>query len=341
MQTYLIKRVIYALLVMWGVATIVFFMMRAIPGDPVRAIIGFEGDPAQAEILRHELGLDQPFYVQYARWMGRMLQGDLGNSIWNKQPVTSLILISAPRTLSLAILGFFIALAIAIPAGIISAVRKNSIWDHGLTMFAFLGLSMPDFWFGVLLIMFFAVHLGWLPAFGYVELSRGFSACLKSNDLAFWMGFATCFPKIITGFWPWFERLLLPAIAIGTGFSAILARITRSSLLEVFNEEYIKAARAKGVREFHVVMKHAFRNAFIPIITVMGISFALLLGGAVIVENVFAIKGLGRLLVRAISNRDYPIVQGTILVIAGIFVFINLIIDVLYTVINPKIRYEE
>ncbi|MDQ7819212.1 MAG: ABC transporter permease [Armatimonadota bacterium] len=315
MKAYIARRVAYSLLVMWAVATLVFFMMRAIPGDPVRALAGFEADPATVEQIRRNLGLDQPFPVQYVRWMGRLLRGDLGASIWNQQRVSVLIREALPRTLSLALLSFGVAVGLALPAGVVSAVRRYSPADHALTVLAFLGLSMPDFWLGIVLIIIFAVKLQLLPAFGYEPLSAGVGV--------------------------WLSHLILPAVTTGTTFAAILARMTRSALLEVLREDYIRTARAKGLAARVVVLRHALRNALIPVLTVMGIAFALLLAGAVIAENVFAIKGVGRLLIEAILNRDFPIVQGMILVIAGIFVFTNLLVDVLYALVNPKIRYVE
>lgn len=315
MRSYICRRILYALLVMWGVATLVFFMMRAIPGDPVKAMIGLDADPATIEQVRHNLGLDQPFYVQYGKWLKNLLQGDLGHSIYSQQQVGVLIAEAFPRTLSLALFSFLIALLLSLPAGLVSAVRKYSTLDHFLTLLAFLGLSMPNFWLGIILIIVFSVKLRWLPSFGYAELS--------------------------TGFVPWLKHLLLPSIAIGTAFSAVLARMTRSAMLEVLSCDYMKTARSKGLPERIVLLKHALRNALIPVVTVMGIAFALLLSGAVIIEDVFAIKGLGRLLIRSILNRDYPVVQGTILVISGVFVFVNLFVDMLYTYINPMIRYEE
>ncbi len=314
MTRYLIRRTISAVIVIWAVATLVFFMLRAVPGDPFRAMLA-DVDPQAADELRRKFGLDRPMYIQYFLWMGRMAQGDLGNSIYGSNVSVSRIIAEAfPRTLSLAGLAFVISLILAISAGIVSAVRKNSALDHAFTFFAFLGLSMPDFWLGILLIIVFAVNLQWLPAIGYVPLSKGF--------------------------WPWFSHLILPAIAAGTPFSAIVARMTRSAMLEVLNSEYIKVARAKGLTEQSIVFRHALKNALIPVVTVMGIAFALLMSGAVIVENVFAIKGLGRVLIQGILNRDYPVVQGAILVVAVIFVFTNLLVDVLYTVIDPRIRYE-
>lgn len=313
MTRYIVKRTLYALVVTWAVATVVFFMLRAVPGDPFRAMLA-DVDPAAADALRRKFGLDRPVYIQYFFWMGRLLQGDLGNSIYGSNVAVSRIIREAfPRTIALSSLAFLVALALAISAGIISAVKKHSMLDHIFTFVAFLGLSMPDFWIGILLIIIFAVKLNWLPAIGYKPLSDGF--------------------------WPWLSHLILPAIAVGTPFSAIIARMTRSAMLEVLQSDYIKVARAKGLRERTVIFTHALRNALIPVITVMGIAFALLMAGAVIVENVFAIKGLGRVLIQGILNRDYPVVQGAILVVSVIFVFTNLLVDILYTVIDPRIRY--
>jgi peptide/nickel transport system permease protein len=315
MTRYLINRVFHALLVIWLVVTLVFFMLRAVPGDPFAAMLA-DVDPEAAEQLRAKWGYDQPAYVQYYKWMVNLFQGDLGNSIYGSNVAVRRILAEAfPRTMSLAFLSFCIALSISISAGIISAVKRRSAIDHAVTMTAFLGLSMPDFWVGILLIIIFAVHLGWLPAIGYQPMSKGF--------------------------WAWLSHLLLPAIAAGTPFAAIIARMTRSSMLEVLQTEYIKVARAKGLAEQRVIMVHAFKNALIPVVTVMGIAFALLMSGTVIVENVFAIKGLGRVLIQGILNRDYPVVQGAIMVVSVLFVFSNLFVDVLYTVIDPRIRFVE
>jgi peptide/nickel transport system permease protein len=315
MGRYLFKRFLGALVVMLAVATLVFVMLRAVPGDPLQAMLFDVGDPAVADEIRQKYGLDKPVYIQYVKWLARLLQGDLGNSIYGSRvEVTRIIKEALPRTLSLAGLSFVIALIIAVPAGLISAIKKHSTLDHTVTFIAFLGLSMPDFWLGILLIILFAVNLHWLPAIGYAPLSEGF--------------------------WPWFSHLILPAIAVGTPFSAIVARMIRSSMLEVLNADYINVARSKGLYEHRLVLVHAFPNALIPVVTVIGIAFALLMAGAVVVENVFAIKGLGRVLIQGILNRDYPVVQGAILVVSAIFVFTNLLVDVLYTVIDPRIRYE-
>ena len=269
-----------------------------------------------AEELRKKFGLDQPAYIQYFKWQWNMLHGEFGFSIYGShQPVGRLIAEALPRTLSLAALSFFLAMLIAVPAGIIAATRRNTGADYAVTIFAFIGLSMPEFWVAILLIIFFAANLHWLPAIGYVPLAKGF--------------------------WPWFSHLILPAIAVGTGFSAIIARMIRSAMIEVLKTDYMRLARSKGLSRQVLTMYHAFPNALIPVVTVMGIAFALLMAGAVVVENVFAIKGLGRLLIQGILNRDYPLVQGTILVVSAIFVFSNLLVDLLYTIIDPRIRYEK
>ncbi len=290
--------------------------MRIVPGDPFEAMLFDTGDPAAAEELRKKFGLDQPAYIQYFTWQWNILHGEFGFSIYGShQPVGRLIAEALPRTLSLAALSFFLAILIAVPAGIIAATRRNTGADYAVTIFAFIGLSMPEFWVAILLIIFFAANLHWLPAIGYVPLAEGF--------------------------WPWFSHLILPAIAVGTGFSAIIARMIRSAMIEVLKTDYMRLAKSKGLSRQVLTMYHAFPNALIPVVTVVGIAFALLMAGAVVVENVFAIKGLGRLLIQGILNRDYPLVQGTILVVSGIFVFSNLLVDLLYTIIDPRIRYEK
>ena len=315
MTKYLLRRSLGAIVVMWAVATLVFFMLRAVPGDPFLAMVFDTGDPAAAEQMRRDFGLDRPLYVQYFKYFLQVLQGNLGTSIYGSRiPVGQIIAEAFPRTMSLALLSFLLAIVIAVPAGLISALKKHSKLDHAVTLIAFLGLSMPDFWLGILLIITFAAQLHWLPAIGYVPLAQGF--------------------------WPWFSHLILPSIAVGTPFAAIMARMIRSSMLEVLRTDFIQVARSKGLLRWQLVFVHAFPNALIPIVTVMGIALALLMAGTVVVENVFAIKGLGRVLIQGILNRDYPVVQGAILVVSAIFVFANLLVDALYTVIDPRIRFE-
>jgi peptide/nickel transport system permease protein len=316
MSRYIIRRILGAVLVMWAVATLVFFMMRIVPGDPVAAMLFDVGDAETVARLREKLGLDQSVFVQYLKWLWHALQGDFGASLYGSHaPVGRMIVEALPRTISLTVLAFLVATLIAVPAGLIAATRRNSTADHAVTVVAFLGLSMPDFWLGILLIIVFAANLKWLPAIGYEPLARGL--------------------------WPWFSHLILPAIAAGTAFSAIIARMIRSSMLEVLKTDYVRVADAKGLARSVVVLRHAFPNALIPVVTVMGIALALLMANAVVVENVFAIKGLGRLLIGSILNRDYPVVQGAVLVVSAIFVFLNLAVDLLYTVIDPRIRYSK
>ena len=314
MGSYILRRLVGSALVMLAVAALVFFMIRLVPGDPVAAMLADAGSEEAREALTRKLGLDQPLVVQFWKWFTGLLQGDLGVSIFgNNQPVSTILLEALPRTLSLAFLSFVIALVIAIPAGILSATRRNTATDATVSLFAFLGLSMPDFWLAILLIIVFAANLQWLPAIGYVPLSEGV--------------------------WPWLSHLILPSIAIGTGFSAIIARMIRSSMLEVLRADYMRTAASKGLPMRVQMLRHAFPNALIPVVTVIGIAFALLISGAVVVENVFAIKGLGRVLIQGIQNRDYPVVQGAVLVVSAFFVLSNLVVDLLYAVIDPRIRY--
>jgi peptide/nickel transport system permease protein len=311
---YIIRRLIQALFLVWGCATLVFFMVRLIPGDPVVQMLGPEYTPEAAEAIRVKLGLDAPFHIQYLRWFGNVLTGDLGGSIATGETVVGIIANGLPKTLSLATLSFLIATAIAVPAGIVAALRRNTVFDYAASVVAFIGVSMPSFWFGILLILVFAVRLRWLPAIGYAD---------PTED----------------GVVAWLERLILPSLAIGAAYSAILMRFVRAGLLEVLSSDYVRTARAKGVREHAVVLRHAMRNALIPVVTVIGIQLALLLSGTVVVETVFSIRGIGRILVAAIFDRDYPIVQGVILLIAVTFVMANLLVDIVYTFLDPRIRY--
>ena len=314
MSKFLFRRLLGALVVIWAVATLVFFMLRAVPGDPFLAMMR-DSDPAAAAQLRQDFGLDLPVYIQYFKYLGQIIQGNLGTSIYGSRVAVVRIVSEAfPRTMSLALLSFALAIIIAIPAGLVSALKKHSKLDHTVTLIAFLGLSMPDFWLAILLIIVFAANLQWLPAVGYVPLAQGF--------------------------WPWFSHLIMPSIAVGAPFAAIISRMIRSSMLEVLKTDYMRVATSKGLPRARLILSHAFPNALIPVVTVMGIAFALLMAGTVVVENVFAIKGLGRVLIIGILNRDYPVVQGAILVVSVIFVVSNLLVDVLYSVIDPRIRYD-
>ena len=314
MTRYIIRRLFHSAIIIWGVATLVFFLLRAIPGDPVLNMLGPDYTPEAADALRHKLGLDENVFVQYARWVGDIVRGDFGTSITGVESVSSAIASGLPKTMSISIVAFIISLMIAIPAGIFSALKRNTPLDFLVSIFAFLGVSMPSFWFGIILILVFAVNLGWLPSLGYKSLT---------DD----------------GFVEWFKHLLLPALAIGPGYAAILTRFIRAGLLEAMSSDYIRTARAKGLRERSVVVSHGLRNSMIPVVTIAGIQVALLLSGTVIIETVFSIRGIGRLLVGAIFDKDYPMVQGAILVVALIFVMANLIVDILYTFLDPRIKY--
>ena len=314
MTQYVLRRLIHSVFIIWGCATLVFFLLRLIPGDPVIQMLGPEYTPEAAEALRRKLGLDEPLQVQYVRWFGNILRGDLGGSIASGETVTGAIATGLPKTLSLAALSFLIAIVIAVPAGVAAALKRNTIVDYAASVIAFVGVSMPSFWFGIILILVFAVWLGWLPATGYAELT---------DD----------------GFVEWLRRLILPSLAIGAGYAAILMRFVRAGLLEVLGSDYVRTARAKGARERTVIVRHALRNALIPVVTIAGIQLALLLSGAVVVETVFSIRGIGRILVGAIFDRDYPMVQGVILLVAVIFVLANLVVDIVYTFLDPRIHY--
>ncbi len=315
MTQYIIRRLIHSVLIVWGCATIVFFLLRAIPGDPIIQLLGPEYTPEAADALRTKLGLDENVVVQYFRWMGNLLRGDLGSSITGAESVRDAILSGLPKTMSIAVVAFIIATAIAIPTGVLAALHRNSFLDFAVSLVAFVGVSMPSFWFGIILILFFSVQLNWLPSLGYASFSED-------------------------GAWEWFSHLILPSLAIGAGYAAILMRFVRAGLLEALSSDYIRTARAKGVSERRVVIAHGLRNSLIPVVTVAGIQIALLLSGTVVIETVFSIRGIGRLLVGAIFDKDYPMVQGAILVVAVIFVGANLLVDIAYTLIDPRIKYD-
>lgn len=314
MTQYILRRLIHSLFVIWGAATLVFFLLRMIPGDPVVQMLGPEYTPEAADALRRKLGLDQPLLSQYITWFGNILRGDLGGSIASGETVADAIKTGLPKTLSLSLVAFVLAVAIAVPAGILAALKRNTPIDYGVSILSFIGVSMPSFWFGIILILIFAVKLRWLPAVGYSPIAED-------------------------GFVEWLRRLILPGLAVGAAYAAILMRFVRAGLLETLGSEYIRTARAKGLRPRQVVVSHALRASLVPVVTVAGIQLALLLSGAVVVETVFSIRGIGRILVGAIFDRDYPIVQGVILLISVIFVLSNLVVDIFYTFLDPRIRY--
>ncbi len=263
--------------------------------------------------MRERLGVDQPIFVQFGRWLGGVVQGDLGVSFFQRRPVIQAYLAALPVTLMLAVGGMAIALTLALPIGIISALKKDSLVDKIGTVFVFAGISMPNFWFGMLLILLFAVFLGWLPAQGFIR-GAGLGGYVRS--------------------------LILPALALGYPNSALIARMTRSSMLEVMRQDYVQTARAKGLRAFVVTSRHAFMNAINPILTVVGLVFARMMAGSVVIETVFNLPGVGRLVVNSVMRRDYPVIQGALLLTALLIVGFNLIIDLLYAIFDPRIRYD-
>jgi peptide/nickel transport system permease protein len=315
MKRYILNRLAHAVFIMWLVATTLFFGLRAVPGGPAYAILGREATPERVESLRRQLGLNEPITEQYVDWMVNILQLDLGNSLRTGQPVTDTIMAAAPKTLSIGVLAICVGLAVAIPAGIISATRRGELPDKVSMLIAFLGLSAPAFFFGIVLMVVFGVWYSFLPIFGYTPIRDGVV--------------------------PWLEHLILPAIAVGLPYAAIITRMMRSSLLDVLNEQYMKSARAKGVNKRVRLFKHALQNALIPVVTVAGVQLAVIVGGSVTVEIVFGIKGMGRVLVQALTSRDYPVTQGAILFIAFGLIMINLLVDIMYTVIDPRIGYDE
>ncbi|WP_281194212.1 ABC transporter permease [Halorubrum sp. F4] len=313
LREYLLKRLVHSVFVMLFVVTVVFAAVRSIPGDPARLMLGGDVDTATLEALRAELGLNQPLYIQYFRWLRRLLTGDLGESIRTGEPVLGSIVQVAGPTLSIAALGMVIALVIAIPTGIISAVKRYEIEDYLSTTIAFFGISMPAFWIGIVLVLVIGVNVESIPTFGYTPIDEGIG--------------------------PWFRSILLPSFAVGFPYGGILMRMMRSSMLEVLNEDYMRTARAKGLSSNLVLFKHGLQNALIPVVTLAGIFLAVVLGGVVAVEIVFGIRGLGRLLIGSINRRDFPLIQGTVLLIAFVFVLANIVVDLLYTMINPRIKY--
>jgi peptide/nickel transport system permease protein len=329
----ILERILYTLPIMFGVAVIVFIFIRLTPGDPVDIMMGQGGaiSPGEIEQLRSEFHLDEPISTQLWYFLSDAVQGDLGYSYIKKKPVTILIGERLPATIELAVGALFFALAIAFPVGIISAVRQNSSLDRLSMASAFLGISMPGFWLGIVLILIFAVWLKWLPVQGRIDYDAGLQVVTGFYIL----------DSLLTGNWPalWssFRHLLLPSVTLGAAVAAIVARVLRSSMLEILRTDYVQLARAKGAPEGLVILKHTLRNALIPTVTVVGLQVGVLLGGNMIIETVFGWPGLGRMVVEAIFNRDFPLVQGAVMVYAFTFVIANLIVDVLYTYLNPKI----
>lgn len=306
MKNYIAKRLLLTLPTLFGVVTLVFLVIHLIPGDPVEIMLGETAQQSDKEKLRADLGLDLPVPVQYFKFLSGLVQGDFGTSFHFRQPVFKLIINRVPATLELSLGALVIALLIAIPLGVLSAAKPYTFIDKGSLLLALLGVSMPNFWLGPILIIIFSINLGWLPVSGRGDLFH----------------------------------LILPAITLGTSMAAILTRMVRSSMLDILKEEYIKTARAKGLTEQIILLKHALRNALLPVITIIGLQFGSLLAGSIITETIFSWPGVGRLTIQAIVSRDYPLVQGCVMIIALGYVFINLLTDIVYVWIDPRIQYE-
>jgi len=310
MKSYLWRRFYSMLIILFCVSVIAFFLMHLVPGDPAQIIAekkhGEDVSKQTVELVRREMGLDRPILIQYFHWLGGILRGDLGESFRTGRPVWSEIMARLPATIELALAALLVSLVIAIPVGIISALKQYSLLDNASMIGALAGVSMPNFWLGLLLILVFSVQLEWLPVFGRGEL----------------------------------RHLVLPAVTLGTGMAAVTARLVRSSILEVLKQDYIRTARAKGLVEMLVVYRHVLKNSFIPVITVVGLQFGSLLEGAVVVEVIFAWPGIGELLYDSILARDSPMIQGCVLIIAIMYVTVNLLVDISYAWLDPRIRYE-
>jgi peptide/nickel transport system permease protein len=313
MFTYVVRRVLATIPVMAVVALFVFSLLFIAPGDPAAVIAGDQATPADVERIRQNLGLDRPFLIQFSDWSWRLLHADLGRSIFTNLPVTTMIAQRIEPTMSLMLITLVLSIMVAVPIGVLAAWKVGTWFDRAIMGFAVFGFSVPVFVVGYVLAYVFALQLEWLPVQGYTPIARGF--------------------------WPWLENLILPSIALGCVYIALIARITRATMLEVLQQDYIRTARAKGLAQRPILFLHALKNASVPIVTVIGIGIALLIGGAVVTESVFAIPGLGRLTVDAILRRDYPVIQGVVLLFSFVYVLVNLMIDLLYTVLDPRIRY--
>lgn len=305
MGAYVLRRLALAIPTLIGVTVVVFALIRLVPGDPARLVLGLQASEEEVQRLRSQLGLDQPLPVQYVRFLGRLVQGDLGRSVVTGEPVVREIAARLPATVQLAVTSTVVAAAVGVAAGVVSATRQYSWLDYLVMTVALFGISLPVFWLGLMLMLLFSVHLRWLPAGGYGTPAH----------------------------------LVLPTVTLAAFSVAIIARMTRSSLLEVLHQDYVRTARAKGLSARAVVLRHALKNALIPVVTVIGLQFGGLLGGAILTETVFAWPGMGRLLVGAIVARDYPVVQGAVLVFAALFTLVNLAVDVLYAYVDPRIHY--
>ena len=312
MLTFLAKRILQLIPTLFFVSVLIFSLQQLLPGDPALIMAGEDRDPEVIEQIRKQYRLDQPLPVQYIYWMKGVFTGDLGESMRIKQKVLDLVLQKLPVTIQLATMAFIIAISIGITAGVISAVKKDTVWDYAANIFALWGLSTPNFWLGIMLIFLFSVQLGWLPPSGYVPLTEDWKQSLLTT--------------------------IMPAFVLGNALAAVLMRHTRSAMLQALNSDYVRTARAKGLHERKVVLKHAMRNALIPVITIGALDLGTLLSGAVLTEQIFTIPGFGKLIIDAVFNRDYAVVQGVVLITATVYIALNLIADVLYVLVNPRLR---
>jgi peptide/nickel transport system permease protein len=312
MVAFLIRRLLAAIPTMLLVTLAVFVILRLSPGGPAVAMLGQQASPEAVAQLNHQLGLDQPLYEQYLTWLGNALRGDLGRSAFGNQPVSELIAQRVTPTLELSVLALVVALVIGLSAGMLAAIRHNTSVDALSSLLAILGVSTPSFWLAILAVLVFSINLKWLPALGYVSPTTDLGANLKD--------------------------MLLPSATLGVILAAVITRMTRASMLDTLYQDYVRTARAKGLREYSVLVRHAFANALIPIVTLLGLQLGGLLSGAVIIESIFSLPGNGQLLVTSIFNRDFPVVQGVVVVIAIVFIVVNLIVDIVYAAIDPRIR---
>jgi peptide/nickel transport system permease protein len=309
---FLVQRSVISVITLFLISLIVFTGVRLIPGDPARVLAGTDADEAGLEEIREKYGLKDPIPLQYARWIGLTLRGDLGESIRTRESVARIVAVKLPITLQLAGYALVVALLIAIPAGVLAAVRRNTAWDYLASGLSLCGVSVPNFWLGIMLILLLSVRLGWLPASGFVPLAED--------------------PVGNT------QRMVMPAFVLGAALAAVLMRQTRNSMIEVLSADYIRTARSKGLPPRAVVFHHAIRNGLIPVITIFGLQLGALISGAVVTEQIFVVPGFGRLIVEAVFTRDYPLVQGVVLITASAYVVINLLVDLAYSLVNPRIR---
>ncbi|ADD29409.1 ABC transporter permease [Meiothermus ruber] len=333
MWAYTARRLLGIIPVLFGISLLVFLFLHLIPGDPAVVMLGERAEPERIAALREKLGLERPLWEQYLFFVGNLLQGDLGTSIFNQLTVKEQLARRWPATFELAIAATLFAVIIGIPFGILAAIRKNSLIDNLATSFSLLGVSLPVFWLGLLLVYLFAVNLQWLPAGG--RLSIDVDALFKPIT-GFYVLDALFQPQT---FWDVAKHLILPAITLGTIPLAILTRITRSAMLEVLSQDYVRTARAKGLSERVVIWRHAFKNALLPVVTIIGLQFGTLLGGAILTETIFSWPGIGSWIYEGILNRDYPVVQGGVIFVALVFVVVNLVVDLSYALLDPRIQY--